>query len=633
MQSDGKQKEFQVSESPLPYGSDLDRWLSERVALAPRQPGCYLWKDETGEVLYVGKAVRLRDRLRNYLNPDDPRRIVLMQRVRDLEWITTETATEALILEDTLIKKFSPRYNVRLKDDKRYPFLCVSLSEPYPRIFLTRRAREDGNRYFGPYTDVKSARQIIDLIHRTFPIRKVRQTLPLKRPRRPCMNFHIKRCLAPCQGNVPTEEYDKIVQEILLFLEGRQELLEERVQRRMDEYSERMEFEKAALYRDLLLSLRSFTERQNVLRPGTADEDAVAVCLSGDESERDHAQAVVLEFRSGRMIARKSYALQAASGLPETEALGSFLREYYLNSKQPPPRIVIPSDFEGRKELEDLLKERTGSAIRFVVPKGESRSLVELAAKNADLLLRERVLGLRHQDRSKGLKEIARMLGLGAPPASMECYDISHFGGKETVASGVRFEDGLPRPAAYRHYIIRSVDGIDDPASMQEVIARRLQRLSNEGRPYPDLIVIDGGHTQLSAAREAAEALGASHVPMVGLAKQREEIYLPGNPVPLTPDKDSAGMRILRQMRDEAHRFAITHQRKRRNQAALKHSVESIPDIGAVRKRALLKHFKDKKIEEAGFEDLIAVPGIGEELAERIVRHFAATSEGRNANG
>jgi excinuclease ABC subunit C len=622
MQS-GSSKDFQVSESPPPYGSDLDRWLAGRIALAPRQPGCYLWKGEAGEVLYVGKAVRLRDRLRNYLNPDDPRRIVLMQRVRDLEWITTDTATEALILEDTLIKKYSPRYNVRLKDDKRYPFLCVSLSEPYPRIYMTRKMRDDGNRYFGPYTDVRSARQILDLIHRTFPIRKVRQTLPLKRPRRPCMNYHIKRCLAPCQGNVPQEEYDRIVQEILLFLEGRHELLEERVQRRMEEYSSRMEFEKAAVYRDLLISLRSFSEKQNVVRPGTGDEDVVAVCLSDDEVMQDHAQAVVLEFRSGRMIARKSYALQVAPGMPETEAQASFLREYYLNCRQPPARIIIASDFEGRKELETLLKERTGSDVRFVVPAGASRTTLELARKNAALLLQERLTGLHHQDRSKGLKEIARMLGLPAPPAVMECYDISHFGGRETVASGVRFENGLPRPAAYRRYIIRSVDGIDDPASMKEVIARRLQRLSNEGRPYPDLIVIDGGHTQLSSAREAAEALGASHVPMIGLAKQREEVYLPGNPVPLTPDKNSAGMRILRQMRDEAHRFAITYQRKRRNQAALKHSVESIPDIGAARKQALLKHLKNKKIEEASFEDLIAVPGIGRELAERIVRHFA----------
>ncbi len=625
MQSDDN-TELQLSESPLPYGPE---WLKERIALAPRQPGCYLWKDGSGEVLYVGKAVRLRDRLRNYMNPDDPRRIVLMQKVRDLEWITTETATEALILEDTLIKKYSPRYNVRLKDDKRYPFLCVSLSEPYPRIFLTRKVREDGNRYFGPYTDVKSARQIVDLIHRTFPIRKVRQTLPLKRPRRPCMNFHIKRCLAPCQGNVPKEEYDKIVQEILLFLEGRQELLEEMVQRRMQEYSERMEFEKAALYRDLLLSLRSFNEKQSVMRPGTADEDAVAVCIS-DESDHDHAQAVVLEFRSGRMIARKAYALQGAAMLPEAEALGSFLREYYLGNRQPPPRIVVPVDFDGRKQLEDILKERTGHAIRFVIPKGEGRSLVELAKKNADLLLRERVLGLKQQDRTRGLDEIARMLKLNGPPLSMECYDISHFGGKETVASGVRFENGIPRPAAYRHYIIRSVQGIDDPASMQEVIARRLQRLINEGQPFPDLIVVDGGYTQLSAARQAAEALDAAHVPIVGLAKQREEIYLPGNPVPLTPDPQSAGMRILRHMRDEAHRFAITHQRRRRNQAALKHSIDSIPDIGEARRQKLLKHFKNKKIEEATTEELIAVPGIGKELAERIVQHFQAQKPEEN---
>lgn len=614
--------ESQVAESPLAYGDtgSFVGWLKDRVALAPRRPGCYLWKGETGEVLYVGKAIRLRDRLRNYLRPEDPRHLVLMQRVRDLEWITTETATEALILEDTLIKKFSPRYNVRLKDDKRYPFLCVSTSEPYPRIYLTRKVREDGNRYFGPYTDVRSARQIVDLIHRTFPIRKVRQTLPLPRPRRPCMNYHIKRCLAPCQGNVSTEEYGRIVQEILLFLEGKEELLEQMVQRRMEEYSTRMEFEKAAIYRDLLVSLRSFQERQNVMRPDQGDEDAVAVSLvpEGD------GQAVVIEFRQGRMIARKSFALQSEGGLPTAEMLSAFLKEYYLGSRQIPGRIVVAEDFDDRKELESLLSERTGTPVRFAIAKGSSRSIVELAGKNADLLLHERILGLKHRDRSKALREIQEMLSLEGLPLAMECYDISHFAGKETVASGVRFEDGEPRPSAYRHYRIRSVEGIDDPASIREVIARRLQRLLNESRPLPDLVVIDGGWTQLSAACEAAVSLDLPHLPMVGLAKQREEIYLPGRPVPISPDPNSHGMRLLRHMRDEAHRFAITHQRRSSEKSALRHALDAVPDIGPARKRAILKHLANRPVKDATYEELIAVPGIGEELARRIVDAFAA---------
>lgn len=617
-----------LSEAMSPYSAASNtNWLKERVNMAPRQPGCYLWKGEQDQVLYVGKAVRLRDRLRNYLNPDDPRHIVLMNRVRGLELITTETATEALILEDTLIKKYSPKYNVRLKDDKRYPFLCVSLSEMYPQIYLTRRARQDGNRYFGPYTDVRSARQILDLIHRTFPIRKVRQTLPLKTPHRPCMNFYIGRCLAPCQGNVPVEEYDKIVQEVILFLEGRHELLEDKVRRRMDDYSEKMQFERAAIYRDLLVSLRSFSEKQNVMKPGTADEDAVAVCSSEGEIEADQAQAVVLEFRGGRLIARKSYSIQSVVGLPIKEILASFLREYYLQNSGLPPRIVIPESFEGQRELEQALTERTGSKIKFVVPKGDGRALIDLAAKNANLLLQERILGLKHQSRTKGLKEIQKLFGLKQLPTIMECYDISHFGGKDTVASGVRFEDGLPKPAAYRHYIIRSVDGINDPASIQEVIGRRIQRLQNEKRNLPDLIVIDGGITQLTAARHAAISLDAADLPMVGLAEEREEIYLPENPIPYVPDPNSAGMRLLRQMRDEAHRFAITHQRKRRNQESLKHAVEAIPDIGPARKRALLKHFTDKKIEDATVKELVAVSGIGKELAERIYQHFAITKK------
>ncbi|MBI41162.1 MAG: excinuclease ABC subunit C [Leptospiraceae bacterium] len=602
---------------------DRKESVQQKVSGAPQDPGCYIWKDAAGEILYVGKADRLRTRLRNYLKPETIKTAMLMQKVRDLEWITTETSAEALILEDTLVKKHKPRFNVRLKDDKRFPYLCVSTSEPFPRIYLTRSVRKDGNRYFGPYTDVRAARHILDLIHKTFPIRKVRQKLPLSRPRRPCMNFHINRCLAPCQGTVPEEEYKKIVDELILFLEGKHELLEELVKKRMDQFSQEMQFERAAIYRDILSSLRRFQERQTVSRPGAGDEDVIAVAR--DES---YGQAVVFEYRQGNLTGRKAFPLTGLEAADEDDLLQSFIREYYLSNQSIPPRILMSHrmDHQERSILEEYLSKTSDRKVRLRHPqRGASVTVLEMARKNAELLLKEQVIKVRSKDRRSGLEEIKEFLGLDAAPEIIECYDISHFQGRQTVAAGVQFENGQPRKAGYRRYIIKSVEGIDDPASMREVIARRIQRLINEDGKMPDLIVIDGGSTQLQAACEAAASLGQEDLPMVGLAKKREEIYLPGRPVPLSFDKNSAGMRILRHLRDEAHRFGISHQRIRSNKAQLKILETSIPDIGQQRIRAMLKHFDDRKIGDASIEELMEVPGIGEKLAKKIHQALKST--------
>ncbi|MBX7058786.1 MAG: excinuclease ABC subunit UvrC [Leptospirales bacterium] len=602
--------------------TDIFQLLRQKVARAPTSAGCYIWKDAAGESLYVGKAINLRARLRNYLSAsqDNPRTLALMENAVDLEWISVGAEAEALILEATLVKERQPRFNVRLKDDKRYPYISVSTSEAFPQIFLTRTVRDNGDAYFGPFTDVRAARNTIALIHKIFPIRKVRQRLPLKKAARPCMNFHIKRCLAPCSGAVGAEEYARVVQDVLLFLEGKGEMLETMVQRRMDEYSATMAYEKAAIYRDVLINVRRTQERQSVVQTGQTNEDIIGLAL-----REDAAQIALLEIRGGKWLDRRTFPLQGAASAAAPEILASFLRDYYLSADRLPARIVLPAHPENARLLEQLLSERAGRKV-LIRSGGNSqrRSLLKIAARNAELLLSERLLAVRARDRDAALAELQQMLTLPETPSVIECYDISHFQGSHTVASGVVFVDGAPQKSAYRQYRIRSVEGIHDPASIREALSRRLQRLLNEDKSLPDLVVIDGGLTQLSAACEAAQSLSLGDLPIISLAKQREEIYLPGESAPRQFDPNSAGMRLLRRLRDEAHRFAISQHRRSRNRALLSHLVDEIPDIGPARKASLLRHLDDRKLEEASVEALMKAPGIGLETARKIAAYFAS---------
>lgn len=588
--------------------------IASAVKRAPTSPGCYLWKSEKNETLYVGKANNLRLRLKSYLRPDTAKTHLLMRDAKGLEWITTGSATEALLLEANLVKKYNPRYNVRLKDDKRYPFICISTSETYPRIFLTRDTRNTKNRYFGPYTDVQATRNTIALIQKIFPIRKVKQTLPLKTPARPCMNFHIGRCLGPCQGNVSVEEYGAMIDEITLFLEGKREILENLILTRMHAYSEKMNFERAALYRDMLLQIRKITERQSVMGPGTEDEDLIAMARHDDRG-----QIVVFEIRSGRLIGRKSFPLMGMTESEPAEVYASFIRDYYLSANFVPLRILSPEKIRERSELEKCLSERSEHRVKLSSPRTpELRSLLKMAQHNAELLLKERLLATKVRERSEALETLQKFLKLPELPTVIECYDISHFQGSEPVGSGVQFVDGNPNPRGYRHYKIKHVTGINDPAMIEEVIARRIQRLLNEEKALPDLIVIDGGSTQLTAALRAAESLGASTLPMIGLAKKHEEIYLPGKREPVQLDPDSPPMLLLRHLRDEAHRFGITHNRKRVAQKAMRSFIDEIPGIGPVRRRALLRHFRDVGIENTTPEELMKIEGIHSDLAHKI---------------
>lgn len=614
---------LEIKDSSIEYkkeSKDRLEFLKEKIEMAPLSPGCYIWKDHKGNVLYVGKSDKIKNRLKSYLKPEDYKHYILLQKAYTVEWIVTNNSKEALILEDTLIKQYQPIFNVRLKDDKRYPFICISLSESYPRVFITRKYKKDGNRYFGPYIDVRFARRILEIIHKIFPIRKVNQVLPLKKPKRPCMNYYIKRCLAPCQNNVPVEEYRKIVNEVILFLEGRNELLEEIITKRMKQYSEKMEYEKASIYKEILIKLKQFHEKQEIIKLNHPDQDVVIVCY---DQTHHQALSVILEFRNSKLLSRKSFSLYLPNGIDlnhfKEELLSSFLREYYLNFinfENFPNRIIIPYHVDGISELEEYLSQKFNTNIQIIIDK--KSSVIQLAEKNATLLLKEKILGMKNKLKQETLKEIQKICNLNQTPEIIECYDISHFGGEEIVASGVRFVNGEPNPKSYRHYLIKSINQVNDPQAIYEVIFRRIRRLIEEKRKLPDLLVIDGGIAQVNYAYKAIKEHNVD-IPLIGLAKQEEVIYFPNCSQPISYDKNSPGMLLLRQIRDEAHRFGIEHNQKRIRKRIYKHFLDTIPNIGKIRKKKILQSLENKSIEELQIEDLIAIEGIGEKIAKQIL--------------
>lgn len=601
---------------------EILKFLKEKIKNLSDSSGCYLWKNKSNDVIYVGKALRLSDRIRSYLNPNisDLKTLSLQGEIHDLDWIATHTEEEALILEDNLIKRYNPKFNIRLKDDKRYPMICVSTDEPYPMVYLTRRMKADKKKYFGPYTDVKAARDLLDTIHKVFPIRKTPLKLPLAKPARPCLNFHIKRCLGPCQGNISVEEYSVIVDQIVKFLEGKKESLLAELRTRMNYHSEKMEFERAMIYRDMIDNIQTIQKRQTVINQAGGDEDIISYAKREDEG-----QIVILEVRDGRMEGKKSFPLNGLRLSSDEEVFVSFLKLYYLHANFIPTSIVLPLNV--KKDIQvlmDLLAKNIGFKPKLKFPgAGEKRSLLGLATKNAEMNLTERLLATKLRDQTTALKELKENLKLKDIPNIIECYDISHFQGSSPVASGVMFVDGKPYKAGYRRYIMKSYEGINDPGMMHEVIARRLQRIINEGETLPDLIIIDGGEVQLARATEAALALDLPDLPMIGLAKKREEIYFPGNKNPYKFDINSPSMRLLRQLRDEAHRFGVSFHRERRNKATLRTALDNIEDIGIQRKKTILKFLAGrKKLAKASLEELKQIPGIGDKLALKIFENL-----------
>jgi len=601
----------------------------DRLAKLPNRPGVYLFRDRRNQVLYVGKAKSLRPRVRSYFQREadlSAKNRELMKLVVDLETIVVGSEGEALILEANLIKEHRPRFNILLRDDKKYPYIKVTVREPFPRVFVTRRVTNDGSRYFGPYTSVGPMRQALELIKRLHTVRSCRYDLPREGPERPCLDHHIGRCKAPCVGLQSEGDYRAMIDEILRILEGDTEALRADVEQRMREASDSLDFERAANMRDVLAGLDSLSRQQRVHKAQGGSFDVVGIARDGELGA-----GVVLKVRAGLLLGRASQRFSGIRDEGDEDLIASLVSRHYLSAGESvsadlPRQVLLPGDFEDRALLEEILAEQAGRGVQVTVPqRGEKRRLVDLAAQNARHVLEDRVTALAYaSDRAEeALFSLQDELDLKVVPRLMVCFDISHIQGAETVGSAVVFENGEPRRAAYRHMRVKGDWGNDDFRSMAEVVGRYFRRCEKERRPIPDLAVIDGGKGQLSAAAEALEALGMADVAVIALAKKEEEVFLPGRSDPVRLDRRNRALHLLQRIRDEAHRFAVRYNRKLRSKRTIRSDLGDIPGVGPKRQTVLLRRFGSLKgVKEATRDDIARIPGFSEALASRILTYL-----------
>lgn len=605
----------------------------------PARPGVYLHKNAQGKVIYVGKAVNLKSRVRSYFHRSNaytsPKARRLAEEIVDIEFIVADSELEALLLENTLIKKHQPRYNVRLKDDKRYPYIKVHWQDPFPRVTTTRQVQGDGARYFGPYTAAWAAYQTLDLVRKIFPYLTCTRVIDGKDDRA-CLYYHIGRCAAPCIGVVSQTEYRQIIDNLCDFLSGNTGPVVSELQRQMDEAAAALDFERAAQLRDQIKAVDQVVEKQKVVNASSVDEDVVAFARADGD-----ACVQVFFIRGGKLIGREYFLMEGAAGEDNAAIVTSFLKQFYDQAASIPPEILLPQDVDELMIIRDWLKSKRGAEVTLKVPRrGKKKELLEMAAQNAA----ETLAYLRAQwaaDESKqteGLTELQQALDLPDPPLRIECYDISTLQGTNTVGSMVVFVKGVPRKSDYRRFKIQTVQGQDDFASMQEMLRRRFRRISDEeyhaasnvpgkagetDNPWaliPNLIVIDGGKGQLNAALEVLEEFDLRDaVPVIGLAKREEEVFLPGQPEPLILPRNSQGLFLLQRIRDEAHRFGVSYHRQLRGKSAVRSRLDDIPGIGSRRRKALMQKFGSlEAIREASLEELAAVPGMTRKAAESL---------------
>jgi excinuclease ABC subunit C len=617
--------------------------LDEQRRALPDQPGVYLFRDREGNVLYVGKALSIRKRVAGHFSGKTSRgSFEFSGQIASIDFLVTETEAEALLAEQSFIKRHRPRFNIRLRDDKSYPYIGISLDEEFPRVYFTRERHRSGRLYFGPYSNAKRVRETLDLLGRLFQYRTCEGPEPGRRSGVPCLDYYIKRCGAPCVGYVDREEYRRGIDAIAGFLSGRYRDVERDLERKMADASADEEFERAAVYRDRLDAVRSLMQRRSVASEALDTADLVAVAV-----ERDAANAQLFQVRDGVLAERQSFYLANEAERDDAEVTEEFIAQYYSAAPAVPRLIVVGSELRERAGvLEEALTARRGAQVEVrVAERGEKRRLRELAERNArlalaqDKLRRER----RRQQRVDALADLQEDLDLESLPVRIEGFDVSNLGGEHTVASMVVFEGGAPKKSDYRRFKIRAdrARGPDDFSSIEEVLARRLARLAEQGdrSPHdaardesfasvPDLIVVDGGKGQVSAGMRSLALLGQEHedVAVIGLAKRLEEVYVPGRPDPLPIRPDSQALRLLQRVRDEAHRFAVDFHRKRRDKAMTHSLLDELPGVGPVRKRVLLEHFgSPERLVGASREELEAVPGIPGKLARDIHRQLNRT--------
>ena len=625
----------------------LNELLKLKLSKLPSCPGCYLMKCE-GEIIYVGKAVNLKNRVSQYFHASRDHTIkvrAMVERIDDFDIVLCDTNLEALILECNLIKLHKPQYNILLKDDKHYPYLRIDTQQDYPRVELVRRVAKDKAKYFGPYMGATGVREVLDVLRGLFPLRTCAQALKPGMNKRPCLHHQLGECLAPCAGKVTPEEYAKVVDDVVDFLGGKSAGVLARLQEQMMAAAKEMRFEQAAQIRDRMKDVENLMQRQKAINVRGGDQDIIA-CVT-DEID---AMIEIVYVRGGHMIGAENYALEGAGDQPASQILSQFILQFYDDGRQPPSELLCLELPEQAEDIAQILTERRGTKVAVHEPqRGTKHKLVELALKNAaDALSKRNAHLARQQERTTGACEaLAQALGMTTVPRRIEGYDISNTQGAQSVASMVVAIDGKAAPKEYRHFKIKTVEGANDFASHHEVMLRRMTRARQEreqltaegkllpdgslapGQPeltgfaaLPDLILIDGGPQQLRFAREAMHSVGYD-IPMFGLAERLEEIFLPNQEESILLDRKSPALHLIVRIRDEAHRFGITHHRKLRQKAGMKSSLEDIPGIGKTRRRALLTHFKSiKRIAEATMEELCEAEGIGPAQAKVIYDHY-----------
>ena len=606
--------------------------INEQLTQLPANPGVYLMKDAGGKIIYVGKAGNLSNRVRSYFQPSAklaPKTQQQVEEAKELEFFITNSEYEALILENNLIKRYRPFYNVRLKDDKGYPYIRINLNEEWPTVSYTRSMKDDGARYFGPFTSPWSVKQTLKVLESIFRFRSCDKPIT-GTDKRPCLKYHLGHCLAPCTGFVTKEEYKEAVKQIVLFLEGKRDKVIREFEQQMKSASETLDFERAAQLRDRIGAIKNVIEGQKIAAKVSGEEDAVAFV-----TDRDQAYVMVFFVRGGKLIGRESFVLTGANSEEPKHIMTSFIKQYYASATYIPRLLLLQHPIDDKENIRDWLKQKRGGAVNILVPRqGNKKELVQIVLQNAEQGLRQMKVKqfAAPAVMEAALKELQEKLGLPHLPERIEGYDISNIQGKEAVGSMVVFENGRAKPSHYRRFRIKTVPEANDYAMLQEVISRRFKRLTTD-KPetdaketwgiLPDLILIDGGKGQLHAAYTAMRETGADVLPLASLAKENEEIFIPGHSAAITLPRNSPGLQLLQRVRDESHRFAVSYFTKVHKKKTFTSSLDNIPGIGPKRKRALIKQFGTVKgIREATAEELTAVKGMTPELVDRLKEHL-----------